>query len=1126
MRLRPALMLCVAAAFAVVAVRFVILFSESRESDRIDNQRAAVEVIARDAAGLLVLTQDYAIHESPRAARQWATVHRRLSAALSDFAAVDATQKDEVEEMQDIAGNLPTIFDTLKAAMGQPSGPEANVRRETLIDQLTGETRRISDGAFQVSNEVTMRRRALGVQVRWISVATNAALIGLTLMMGGLLMRRVLGPIDRLRRSAEAVEKGDLAARTGYSRADELGQLSRAFDSMTDALAQSGASLRDSEKLLRRVGQLAAIGGWRVDIKAGTVYWDAQTRLIHEVAPDFVPSMDAGLDFYAPEHREQVEQAIHHAIESGTSWDLELRLITTTGRSIWVRALGEAEYEQGSVAYLVGAIQDITERRQAEQVLRDAKALSDAKVAAESANEAKTAFLANMSHEIRTPMNAVMGLTHLLAQTRLDAEQQPLVDKVQSAGRALLDVINAVLDLSKIEAGEMVLELAPFDLHALLADVAGALEGQAQRRAIGLTLELAEGLPVFVKGDAARLRQILNNLVGNAIKFTDQGRVRVAAAWEEAAGEHPERLHLAVEDTGIGMSTAVLERLFKPFSQGDDSIARRFGGTGLGLSIVQKLVGLMGGRVTVRSDAGTGSRFDIWLPLHATAVGGQGEAPIVLLIAEEDGEQRQALVTLCRKLGWRTQAVSSGRALFSQLQECLEAGTPPDVLLVDWDLGDTDGLQLVADLRRQAVDVPIVVMVTANGRDALLASAEAALADHVFVKPVDASSLFDAVHQAVARRGGDSARVLRATATDRLGLQLLAGARILVADDSTINLEVAQRILQHQGAEVTLAHDGTEALACLRAEPAAFDAVLLDVQMPRLDGLAVARQVRAELGLARLPLLALTAGALLSERQRALEAGMDGFISKPFEPLGLALLLREHVERVRGTRLPIGMRAPAPPVPPAWPVIEGIDGVQAARRLQGDVLLFSKLLRRLCDDFGDLAAGDGAPAGLTQADTMAARMHKLAGAAGLLGADALREAALVAEQASRRNPAAAQSAAAAVAGAMRQLLDASQAWRAAPPPLPGRASPVAAAPATSAQMAAFGRSLRARELAALDLFTELSPSLRAMLEPTQFDHLAASMDRLDFESAWQVLEGAVSALESGAADPAHAHQSP
>jgi signal transduction histidine kinase/CheY-like chemotaxis protein/HAMP domain-containing protein len=1124
MRLRPALMLCVTAAFAVVAMRFLILARESRESDRLDLQRAAVEVIARDASGLLVLTQDYAIHESLRAVRQWAALHIRLRAALADFAAAGAVQKDEVAEIQDIAANLPAIFDTLKTAMSQPPSAEATTRRDTLIDQLAGETRRISDGAFEVSNQVTVRRRALAVQERWVSVATNSILIGLTLAMAQLLLARVFGPIDRLRRTAEAVEGGDLTARTAYARNDELGQLAGAVDSMTGTLARREAALRHSEALLRRVGKLAVIGGWRIDLKAGTVHWDVQTRLILQAPTAFVPSLDSGGGFDAPEHRELIEQAMQHAVESGQSWDLELRLMTCTGRSIWVRSLGEAEFEQGRVAYLVGAIQDITERQRAAQTLKEAQALRDAKAVAERANAAKTAFLAHMSHEIRTPMNAVMGLTHLLAQTRLDAEQQPLIDKAQSAGRALLDVINAVLDLSKIEAGEMVLELAPFDLHALLADVVSALEGQAQGRGIGLTLELAEGLPVFVTGDAARLRQILNNLVGNAIKFTDRGRVRVAAVWQEADGEHPERLHLAVEDTGIGMSADVLERLFKPFSQGDDSISRRFGGTGLGLSIVSKLVGLMDGHVAVHSDAGSGSRFDVRLPLQAAADGSLRGAALVLLVCEDDAAQREALVALCRKLGWRTQATGGGQQLFSRLQDGLQADAPPDLLLVDWPLGDCDRPQIVAELQRQAVGVPIVAMVTASGRDALLASAEATWVDQVLVKPFDASQLFDAVHTAVAGRGGDSARVLRATATDRLGLQLLAGTRILVADDSTINLEVAQRILQHQGAEVTLAHDGTEALACLRAEPTAFDAVLLDVQMPRLDGLAVAREVRGELGLARLPLLALTAGALLSERQRAFDAGMDGFISKPFDPLALAWLLREHIERVRGTRLSIGMRAATLPVALAWPAIEGIDSVQSERRLQGDVLLFGKLLRRLCDEFGDLAEVGRDRAVLTDAATLAARMHKLTGAAGLLGADALREAALVAEQASRRNPATAQNAVAKVAGEMRQLLEASHAWRAVPPPLPDLASAAVTVPATLAQIAAFGRSLRARELAALHQFTELSPSLRAILLPTQFDHLAASVDRLDFVSAEQVLHSAVPTLESAAADLAQAHQ--
>ncbi|MDR7296643.1 signal transduction histidine kinase/CheY-like chemotaxis protein [Pelomonas aquatica] len=964
MRLRPALMTCVIAALAVVGLRLTTIAMERQSSARNDALRETVEVIARDAAGLLVLTQDYGLYHSERAARQWALVHERLSRALADYA--EAGQASEVQELQDTARNLPQVFAALRQTSRGGVDDDTVVRRETLTDQLVNETRRVSDGAFDLSRSLTETRRRDAVRQRWLAVATQATLLALTLLLAGLLLRRVLGPIDRLRRVAQAVEGGDLAARSGLRSGDELGQLSQALDAMTEALQQREAALRDSNRQL------------------------AQNEAV----------------------------------------------------------------------------------------------LTEAMQAADAANAAKTEFLANMSHEIRTPMNAVMGLSFLLERTRLDADQRELLGKISSASRSLLDIINAVLDLSKIEAGEMVLEAAPFDPAALLRDIANLFRPQADGKGIALQLDLEPGLPALLLGDAPRLRQIVNNLLSNAIKFTAEGQVRLAARSKPGARL---TLEIAVEDSGIGIPAEALARLFTPFTQADSSTSRRYGGTGLGLSIVKQLCELMGGKVDVSSNPGAGTRFVVRLPFEpAQLAPGLPSRPLALLLASDDAAQRDALQRLCADLGWQAEPLTDVAALQARL-----AGAPADLLLLDHRLLQPLNPAAQHALQRRLATLPCVLMSRAAG----------AAGPGRLRLPADVSSLFDAAHAALAQHGtGES---LLASTRGAMAVQLLPGVRVLVADDSPINLEVVQRILEQEGARVTLAQDGAAAVALLQAAPDGFDLVLMDVQMPVLDGLAAARHIRAELGLTALPILALTAGALLSERQRALDAGMNGFVSKPFDPAGLVQLLRQHVERLRGRQLPVAPRATEAPAPDGWPVLDGIDREEARQRLQGDAAFFARLLERLINEFADIGA-EAPP--LPDASAVAARLHKLGGSAGLLAARPLREAAQHAE-AQARAGADFREELAEVRRRMTALSAAARPWL-----LQQRAAQEAAKPAAGPlddeALAPLRQALLTQDLAALDLFEKLAPALQAACGADGLARLRDAMGRLDFAAALQQLGAA------------------
>ncbi|WP_457320073.1 ATP-binding protein [Roseateles sp. P5_E11] len=1081
MRLRPALMTCVIAALLVVGTRLTSIAIEREASERNDAQRTTVEVIARDAAGLLVLTQDYGLYHSERAARQWNLVHQRLSQALANYAGADAASAEQVGDLQDTARGLPQVFAALRQA-SQSAAVDADgvARREMLTDQLVNETRRVSDGAFELSRDLVESRRRDAVRQRWLAVATQATLLTLTLLLAGLLLKRVLAPIDKLRSVAKAVEGGDLAARSGLQSKDELGQLSQALDAMTAALQQRDTALRDSnrqlarnEAFLERAGQMAGVGGWELDVDSGRLSWTGQTHAIHQLPDGTEPDSEAVLRGFMTDSEQKLRQAMATAARTGEGWDLELELLAPDGRLRWLHSVGATEREEGReagrVVRLVGAVQDITERR------ADADALRRAMQAADAASAAKSDFLANMSHEIRTPMNAVMGLTFLLERTPLDAAQRDLLAKVSSASRSLLDVINAVLDLSKIEAGEMVMEATPFDPRALLRDVASLFQSQAESKRIALNLELDAGLPPLLLGDAARLRQVVSNLVSNAIKFTSEGEVALSARCADA-GAQPLQLEIAVQDSGIGIPAEALSRIFTPFTQADSSTSRRYGGTGLGLSIVKQLCELMGGQVGVSSSPGAGTRFIVRLPFEPAAGPGPAIRPLTLLLASDDATQRDALQRLCADLGWQAEPLDAAAALMERLGRAA-----PDLVLLDHRLLQTLPLAGQRVLQERLATLPCVLMSRGAGVGQLRL-------------PADVSALFDAVQAALAARG--TTQPLLASGPSATAVQRLPGVRVLVADDSDINLEVARRILEQEGAIVTLAQDGAAAVARLRAEPRGFDAVLMDVQMPVLDGLAAARSIRTELGLRELPILALTAGALLSERQRALDAGMNSFISKPFDPAGLVQQLREQVERMQGRRLPVAARAAESPASEAWPALDGIDSDEASQRMQGDLDFFARLLQRLLDEFVDLTAL--APLDATQA---AARLHKLGGSAGLLAAAALRQAAQRGEVQARAGQDF-QAALAEVAQRLSALAAQARPWLQGRQPGPATA---AARPLDAQALVRLKQALQAHDLAALDQFQPLAPALRAACGEAGFERLRHALDRLDFEAALAVL---------------------
>jgi PAS domain S-box-containing protein len=622
--------------------------------------------------------------------------------------------------------------------------------------------------------------------------------------------------------------------------------------------------------------------------------------------------------------------------------------------------------DAGELLGYVGVAHDVTRQKHYEASLRRAMGK------AEQASGAKSLFLANMSHEIRTPMNAVIGLSYLLGQTSLNEEQAVFLGKIKLASKSLLAVITDVLDLSKIEAGELIVECTAFSLPDLLNEVANVMAVQADAKGISFKIDTPVDLPEALQGDATRLKQILTNLLSNAIRFTDRGGVELRISRIAAAGTGV-TLCFVVQDSGIGIEPEAQTRLFAPFAQADASITRRYGGTGLGLSIVKSLAGLLGGEVGLKSTPGVGSEFRVVLAFALAA---------------------------------------------------------PETLST------------------------------------------------------------------------------QETAAAAPGARALRGVRVLVVDDCEINLDVAKRILELHGAQVWLAGNGQEACDRLRIEPHAYDVVLMDVQMPVLDGYEATRRIRMELGLLGLPIIALTAGALSSERQRGAAAGMDDFIIKPFDAEDLVASIRGHV---RIGRSEAETRFDAVPVLPpqevaSWLEMDGIDSTDARARFSNDVTLFGSMLERLLREFANVAI----PAAVKEPGALAVhagRMHKLKGCAGMLGAKSIHqlageaEAACVAGEAER-----ARHLTTALATQIQML-------RQCAAPLLKTVQAQAEEPATALAdeweprlLAQLVDLLREQSLSALDHFRSLSPQLRRLLGKDSYELVRGHMDNLKFSDAAKALE--------------------
>jgi two-component system, sensor histidine kinase and response regulator len=818
-------------------------------------------------------------------------------------------------------------------------------------------------------------------------------------------MRKIIEPLKRLTHSAQRLASGDAMVTAGNAGLpswfplaagnSEVAQLTRAFRSMAVEVSAREISLKQQFKLLLDSTAEAIYG---VDLQGHCVFSNpACARLL-------------GYESTAGLLGRHMHTLVHHTRSDGSPYPLaECRINqafangqeTHADDEVFWRADGSrfsAEfwsnpmYREGKIIGAVVTFLDVTERKRIEEELHKAKEL------AEAANRAKSEFLANMSHEIRTPMNGILGMTELTLDTELTREQRDNLGMVKSSADSLLQVINDILDFSKIEAGKLELDPIPFALRDSLGATVKALGLRAHEKGLELICHIGTEVPDQLVGDALRLRQVLTNLVGNAIKFTERGEVVVRVEGEDAAAASV-CLHFSVRDTGIGIAADKQRLIFEAFTQADGSTTRRYGGTGLGLAITSQLVALMGGRLWVESSVGTGSTFHFTVRLEQHS----GPAPKLLtgrvdlellpvLIVDDNATNRAMLEEVLAQWGMRPSGVSNGLSALAAMKRAVASGDPFPLVLLDAFMPEMDGFAIAEQIKRdpELAGATIMMLSSADRSGDACRCRELGVACYLR-KPITQSELFDAILTAMGAVPLGEQQSPHSPATAEAG-QGQRSLRILLAEDNEVNQVLTVKTLQNRGHTVVVTGDGREALAVL--EQQSVDLVLMDVQMPEMDGFAaaVAIREREKATGSHVPIVALTAHAMKGDRERCLAAGMDAYVSKP--------LRVEEIFEAIARLVPVASLAAAVPVSSGAPAVNGrpIEGVfdrsAALARVEGDRNLLRKLIglflaqaQKLLPQIREAGeSGDG--------KALERFAHKLKGSMGSFGAGRAAEAAL------------------------------------------------------------------------------------------------------------------------------------
>ncbi len=819
-------------------------------------------------------------------------------------------------QFQDAAGQFTLVGEPdLALASRLLHGAEYHAAKERIMAPIQAFMTALEDRIDGEMRQIYARGEAIMALI----LALIGLKIGVSVFFYRLVRRRLFLPLRELEDDALALASGDYGRRLALPPGDEVGHLAVAFNTMAQGIEERTARLHDSIAELQRAKQTltvqqrtlrqahdeqqaifdAATAGIVLVRDRQVIRCNRMMELLFGYGPGEMLGQSTR-SWYADEAAyAQIGQTIATALRQQGYYREDRELVRKDGSRFWGRMSAQAINGQDLSQGLAGMIEDITEERAAIAAMEQARAL------AEEATRAKSDFLANMSHEIRTPMNAIIGMSYLALQTELDPQQRNYVEKVHRSAEALLGIINDILDFSKIEAGKLTMERVDFDLQEVLDHLANLTSQVAEDKGVEIMFQVDPDIPVSLIGDPLRLGQVLTNLVGNALKFTPQGGDILVKVSRREETTDAALLHFSVRDTGIGMTPDQQERLFRAFTQADSSITRRYGGTGLGLTISKRLVAMMGGEIGVESAPGVGSTF------HFTARFGkqaqQALSDLVLppdlgqlrvLVVDDHQTARQVLRSMLESFGFLVADAASGAQAIARIEAAEAEGTPFELLLIDWRMPGLDG---VATLRALGTDPalrhpPTVIMVTAHGREEALEASAGLTVAGVLTKPTTPSSLFDTIILALTGQRRHGRAVQRDALTQEAGAAL-AGVRVLLVEDNAVNQELARELLVRHGIQVEVANDGAEALARLAAE--AFDGVLMDCQMPVMDGYTATRRLRQDPRFRDLPVIAMTANAMAGDREKVLAAGMNDHIPKP---INVEQMLRTMARWIRPAR--------------------------------------------------------------------------------------------------------------------------------------------------------------------------------------------------------------------------------